>query len=338
MRHHVRTDVLVAIRLVMGHALRIQLLNYVSDALQLEDVHRRARMIVLIAVSIMDVEACAELILLEHVIIIVGLIAPDHHALHYVKTNAQINVLPALIHVDGDVEHVLECAQFHAKEIARSVVLKIVRTHARLTVFNHALKNVEAVVIFAIHVLACALEYALLNAGMDVHHVIQCVDGGAMIHAAGNVQLTVMIHASLLVRILALHSLHLIVSVPLDLQKILLLKDIKRRIHRIEMKSMNHSTYIWRNIMGKINKVLYKRINPGEYSINELNKSTWYQNTIGIDPKIDNEYIDYQEKQLNTRDKLIKEIGESDGVTPTLSNVIFGASSLSNQVALVVEI
>lgn len=90
--------------------------------------------------------------------------------------------------------------------------------------------------------------------------------------------------------------------------------------------------------MGKINKVLYKRINPGEYSINELNKSTWYQNTIGIDPKIDNEYIDYQEKQLNTRDKLIKEIGESDGVTPTLSNVIFGASSLSNQVALVVEI
>lgn len=68
-------------------------------------------------------------------------------------------------------------------------------TLANLIVYNHVLKNVAVVQIFATHVLECASEYVVSNVKMDVLHVIQCVVGGAIMLVHNVASLTAMICA-----------------------------------------------------------------------------------------------------------------------------------------------
>lgn len=89
--------------------------------------------------------------------------------------------------------------------------------------------------------------------------------------------------------------------------------------------------------MGKITSVSYMEVDPKSYNADESNESYWYQNMMGISSKIDKEYIDYEDKQIKTRNSLIHQLSESDDVNLKVDSTIFGLSSISNKVVLISE-
>ena len=49
--------------------------------------------------------------------------------------------------------------------------------------------------------------------------------------------------------------------------------------------------------MAKITKILYERINSNIFSEYDVGLNYFYQNAIGVNDNIDNEFISYEEKQ-----------------------------------------
>lgn len=84
-------------------------------------------------------------------------------------------------------------------------VLKNVLIHVQIIVYIHALKPVEDVLIYAIHVLECVSVFVLLNVKMGVHHVRISVDGGVILHVIKNASVIVQIDVSIHVLDLVQH-------------------------------------------------------------------------------------------------------------------------------------
>lgn len=92
--------------------------------------------------------------------------------------------------------------------------------------------------------------------------------------------------------------------------------------------------------MGKISNVIYTDVDPRDYDTQESSEFYWYQNMMGLDNKIDEEYLNYESKQLRTRNRLIRDIikNENPYYRPNMSNVIFGSSSVRKKVIIVAEV
>ncbi len=90
--------------------------------------------------------------------------------------------------------------------------------------------------------------------------------------------------------------------------------------------------------MAKISNVIYEIVNPAVYDIYEANKFYWYHNLLGLNESIDNEYVEYQERQINVRNSVVKQIQDDNSNTKLiLNNSIFGTSSRSKNVVMIAE-
>lgn len=90
--------------------------------------------------------------------------------------------------------------------------------------------------------------------------------------------------------------------------------------------------------MGKISDVIYEIVNPSLYDIDEANEFYWYHNLLGLNVDIDNEYVEYQARQINIRNSVVKKIQDDNpNMKLILSNSIFGTSSRSRNVVMIAE-
>lgn len=90
--------------------------------------------------------------------------------------------------------------------------------------------------------------------------------------------------------------------------------------------------------MAKISNVIYEIVNPAVYDTYEANKFYWYHNLLGLNEAIDNEYVEYQEQQINVRNNVVKQIQDDNpNIKLVLNNSIFGTSSRSKNVVMIAE-
>lgn len=89
--------------------------------------------------------------------------------------------------------------------------------------------------------------------------------------------------------------------------------------------------------MGKITKVIYQVIDPEVYSGYTLGEYYFYFNMLGLDPKIDKEYIEYEETQMNMRNKILGDIINETGIHTKIDKTIFGLSSMKQKAVVISE-
>lgn len=90
--------------------------------------------------------------------------------------------------------------------------------------------------------------------------------------------------------------------------------------------------------MGKINKVYYEEID-NEISNEEAGGFYFLFNSIGLNEKLDKEYIEYEEKQLQIRNKIINEAIKNKDVPdhPDMKTLVIAVSSFKQKPVLVVN-
>lgn len=90
--------------------------------------------------------------------------------------------------------------------------------------------------------------------------------------------------------------------------------------------------------MGKITNIVYEVVDPRIYDTYSANEFYWYQNMLGLNSSIDDEYINYQEEQLKSRNVALRDMRNKNGeVYPTTANCIFGTSSRNKNVVLIAD-
>lgn len=87
--------------------------------------------------------------------------------------------------------------------------------------------------------------------------------------------------------------------------------------------------------MAKITKILYERINSNIFSEYDVGLNYFYQNAIGVNDDIDNEFISYEEKQIKMKNYILGCAKKEYGINPESKSTMIGLSSLSNNVILV---
>ena len=89
--------------------------------------------------------------------------------------------------------------------------------------------------------------------------------------------------------------------------------------------------------MGKITEVLYQEIDSNRCSTYRAGEYYFYANMIGANPKLDSEYIGYEEEQLKLRNTVIGEYIENTGEHPNVEKSIFGISTIKNKAVIITE-
>ncbi len=91
--------------------------------------------------------------------------------------------------------------------------------------------------------------------------------------------------------------------------------------------------------MGKISEVFYKEIDPKICDEKEASSFYYHYNLLGLNEKIDEEYEQYEMKQMEIKNKIIGDClkqGEFPRY-PNISSTIFGISSMKNRTILIME-
>lgn len=85
--------------------------------------------------------------------------------------------------------------------------------------------------------------------------------------------------------------------------------------------------------MGRISKVIYEEVSRD----NNVDEYYWYQNMLGLDKSINEEYMEYEYKQTQIRNSILNDIIKRENITPKLNTVVFGTSLLNNSTVLIAE-
>lgn len=88
-----------------------------------------------------------------------------------------------------------------------------------------------------------------------------------------------------------------------------------------------------------ISEVVYKEIDPKLCNPIETGEFYYYYNLLGMNNDIDRGYEDYEKKQLNIRNSIIKEMIQNNEIPrhPKIDTTIIGLSSLRDNVIIIVE-
>lgn len=91
--------------------------------------------------------------------------------------------------------------------------------------------------------------------------------------------------------------------------------------------------------MGKISDVHYHEIDEKECSLKEAADFYFYYNLIGVDPSIISEYENYEEMQINLKNKILGKAFNNNEIPrhPRLNTSLLGISSLKGKPILVTE-
>ena len=87
--------------------------------------------------------------------------------------------------------------------------------------------------------------------------------------------------------------------------------------------------------MGKINNVIYKTCD--EYSTKDAAKYYFYSNIMGLNGKIDNEFVNYYEDEIRAKNRVIGEQSKKYGVKALMSTSVMAISSVKNKSVVIVD-
>lgn len=91
--------------------------------------------------------------------------------------------------------------------------------------------------------------------------------------------------------------------------------------------------------MSKIREVLYEVLDPSECTIREAGEFYYHYNLMGADESLNEDYIRYEESQINCRNRVIGNAVKQGMFPrhPKTDTTIFGVSSLKNKAIIIVE-
>lgn len=90
--------------------------------------------------------------------------------------------------------------------------------------------------------------------------------------------------------------------------------------------------------MSAISKVCYLEIPEDECSVDKASEFYFYQNVMGLDKNLDDEFVEYETNQSHIRSKAIRDYMTETGDKVDLSSTIYGTSTMKNSTILVAKI
>lgn len=90
--------------------------------------------------------------------------------------------------------------------------------------------------------------------------------------------------------------------------------------------------------MGKIHGVIYRKIDPEVYSPEEASQYYFYINLLDVDSRFNQEFEEYQLRQILVRNRIISEAVKEEEKVPILGSAIFGISSVNNRAIVIVDV
>ena len=75
--------------------------------------------------------------------------------------------------------------------------------------------------------------------------------------------------------------------------------------------------------MGKIKEIIYERLSDETYSEYKAGLNYYYQNAIGINEDIDNEFLSYEEEQIRMRNSVLKNAMNEGSRHPFVRSTLF---------------
>lgn len=88
--------------------------------------------------------------------------------------------------------------------------------------------------------------------------------------------------------------------------------------------------------MGKISKVLYKEIDPKKYDVDDVGEFYFHHNLIGLSDDSTADYENYQMKQHQMKQQLIREMDENEKIKARHPTTI-GISTMKNRAILLID-